>query len=256
MFRYTFVNDTVYSTDDINDITKNLTGAGIAPFQTKDSYTEEDLNGLTAALTTSGTAGDSCRCTKDGNTVKIAEGILYFENGVTLTVDSAGYSVDVPKNSEGYVYAHFDTVTNTADIVFAEELPASGYHVTLAEVSSAGELTDRRTYARSRVPSFGAKTPLHYSVSGGTEYTPDINLSDYCYVMICPFVDSEGYGICGVFDIAANDWLFAGQSAYKTPKVSNGGGRMKPCTVLLLEDGKITLINPQRSYTVMEVYII
>ena len=52
---YSFVDDESYGTEDINNITGELTGAGIAPFPTKDSYSTSDLNGLTSALVGSGT---------------------------------------------------------------------------------------------------------------------------------------------------------------------------------------------------------
>ena len=88
MIKHSFIDNALYGTEDVNNITKNLVGAGIAPFPTKDTYTAEDLNGLTSALVGSGTSLDGCKCTVSGTTVTVAPGIIYFSNGVVMTVDS------------------------------------------------------------------------------------------------------------------------------------------------------------------------
>lgn len=153
---YSFIDNETYGTDDINAITASLTGAGVAPFTSKSSYTAADLNGLTSAITGGGANLGGCLCTKSGTTVTVSEGIIFFENGARLTVDSDGYTVTVPESTAGVIYACFNNSTQTADILFAQTLPTSGYIVKLAAVSATGVLTDCRTYARSKVATFGA----------------------------------------------------------------------------------------------------
>ncbi len=50
---YSFTDNVSYGTEDVNAIARDLTGAGIAPFPTQDTYSTSDLNTLTAALTKS-----------------------------------------------------------------------------------------------------------------------------------------------------------------------------------------------------------
>ena len=37
-FKYSFIDSEVYGTEDVNAITSNLVGAGVAPFLSKESY--------------------------------------------------------------------------------------------------------------------------------------------------------------------------------------------------------------------------
>ena len=159
MIKHSFIDNALYGTEDVNNITKNLVGAGIAPFPTKDTYTAEDLNGLTSALVGSGTSLDGCKCTVSGTTVTVAPGIIYFANGVVMTVDSenggAGHLITVPASTAGYVYAVCNTAVQTAEIKFAAALPISGDYVALCELTADGDIYDKRVFARSKVAYFG-----------------------------------------------------------------------------------------------------
>ncbi|MBE7024242.1 MAG: hypothetical protein E7412_07250, partial [Ruminococcaceae bacterium] len=92
---YSFLDNVSYGTDDINNITRRLVGAGVAPFPAKDSYSTSDLNLLTEAVAASGVMLDGCKCSLlcngDTNEISVAQGIVYFDNGATLEVDSEGF---------------------------------------------------------------------------------------------------------------------------------------------------------------------
>ena len=159
---YSFVDDESYGTEDINNITGELTGAGIAPFPTKDSYSTSDLNGLTSALVGSGTSLDGCKCTysAESGTVTVAQGIIFFGNGTRLRVDADGYSVGVTDGAAGYVYAVCNTAVQTAEIKFAAALPISGDYVALCELTADGNIYDKRVFARSKVATFGTNATM------------------------------------------------------------------------------------------------
>ena len=234
---YSFIDNVSYGTDDVNGITACLTGAGIAPFTSKSAYSTSDFNALTAAVVGSGTSLGGCKCTKSGNTVTVAQGIIYFENGVVLCVDSGKYTVAVTANTAGYVYAYFNNSLQTADIVFGETLPDSGYYVKLAQISTGGALTDCREFARSKAATFGANAAVTKTF---TYQTPtlsagkyiygkisDIDLSKFNYAII-QYVNSDNYGTNAVFDLTANKFLFSVHGNYYDSTV--GYDTNKLCT--------------------------
>ena len=106
--KYNFVDNKVYGPEDINDITRSLVGAGIAPFLAKDNYNVSDLNLLTSALVETGTSLDGCKCSIENvgteeMSAHVAQGLVFFESGVRLEVDVDGYSVSVTPNTSGYI---------------------------------------------------------------------------------------------------------------------------------------------------------
>ncbi|MBQ9736971.1 MAG: hypothetical protein IJV86_01010 [Clostridia bacterium] len=159
-FRYSFVDSAIYGTEDINDITRSLVGAGIAPFLAKDSYNAVDLNSLTSVLVETGTSLDGCKCSIENvgteeMTAYVTQGMVFFESGVRLEVDEDGYSVAVTPNTAGYIYAHYSPSLQKADIVFSAEYPEDGEYVVLAKLGEDGSLKDERIFARSRVATMG-----------------------------------------------------------------------------------------------------
>lgn len=172
---YSFADNTVYGTEDINDITKSLVGAGVAPFVSKDSYNVSDLNAMTSALVGTGVQLEGCKCTVQNKgtqsmSVFVAQGIVFFENGVRLTVDSNGYTIAVSPNTAGVVYAYYNQALQTADIMFAKSLPDSGEYVQLAKISVDGTLSDKREYARAKIATMGSNVAFEGKLVQ-TEYT-------------------------------------------------------------------------------------
>ncbi len=174
-FTYSFVDNQVYGTDDINDITKCLTGAGVAPFAAKESYSVSDLNALTAEVVAAGASLDGCICTAENPgtaemTVTVGRGIVFFESGVRLTVDSDGYTIPVPPNTSGFVFAYFSPTLQKADIIFDAELPSVGEYVLLAEIAVDGNINDRREFARSKIATMGGNAEYSIDESRITVY--------------------------------------------------------------------------------------
>ncbi len=227
--KYSFVDNEIYGTEDVNDIVGCLTGAGVAPFLSKDSYSASDLNSLTEALVAEGTSLDGCKCTiENANTadmqVNVAQGIVFFESGVRLIVDGDGYLLAVQPNTAGYVCAHYSSALQRADIVFVSELPTDGEYVLLAEVSADGKVVDRRIYAKSKIATMGRNVlwerpfeaitpPMQLSETDSfnkTRYAlatiPDVDLSKYKYALLtCP---QSPASVASLYDIENNRYLF------------------------------------------------
>ena len=158
--KYSFVDSVVYGAEDINDITRSITGAGVAPFLSKDSYDVADINVMTQALVEAGVQLDGCKCSiKNAGTaemsVEIAQGIVFFESGVRLEIDAEGFVVAVEPNTAGYVFANYRPALQKAEIAFAAELPDTGETVVLAQVLQNGTIRDIRSFARSKVATVG-----------------------------------------------------------------------------------------------------
>ncbi|MBR2452585.1 MAG: hypothetical protein IKB32_00845 [Clostridia bacterium] len=240
---YSFIDNSIYGPDDINDITKSLTGAGIAPFISKDSYNVSDLNEMTSALVGSGVQLGGCLCSiENAGTADmiatVAQGIVFFESGVRLTVDENGYVLPITPNTAGHIYAHYSPSLQKADIIFGMELPADGESVPLAEVLADGRLLDKRIFAQSKVATFGKNISLSVpfvsidpvlirTVGDGKYYkvasVQGVDLSKFNYAVVT--VDAEPtpeslrittfYDIVrnqGIFSIIDNDSAFAGGS--------------------------------------------
>lgn len=221
---YSFTDNVSYGTEDINSIARDLTGAGIAPFPTQDTYSTSDLNAVTEALVASGVSLGGCLCSKRNNVVSVAQGIIFFENGVRMSVDADGYDIVVPENTQGFIYAYFNALLQIGDIEFAQELPSRDYCVVLAKISSDGTIADKRNYARSKVATFGTnmilereftilETPIPeeeegiYQMLAVTRKLEDVDLSKFNYAIIS--FDEKIYGSKnrGIFDLASGKFL-------------------------------------------------
>ncbi len=203
---YSFVDGASYGPEDINSITSSLVGAGVAPFLTKDSYNVSDLNVLTEALVEEGVQLEGCKCAvsnvgAQNMSVSVGQGIVFFASGARLEVDSDGYTVAVTPNTAGYIYAYFNSALQTADILFAEELPTDGESVVLAQLTVDGVLKDKRVFARSKIGTMGTNialtvgfTPLdepvlYWEAGSLVSYilsrVEDVNLSKFNFAQVC-----------------------------------------------------------------------
>lgn len=163
--KYSFVDSVVYGAEDINDITRSITGAGVAPFLSKDSYDVSDINVMTQALVEAGVQLDGCKCSiKNAGTaemsVEIAQGIVFFESGVRLEIDAEGFVVAVEPNTAGYVFANYRPALQKAEIAFAAEIPDTGETVVLAQVLQNGTIRDIRSFARSKIATVGTNVMI------------------------------------------------------------------------------------------------
>ena len=250
--KYSFVDNAVYGIEDINDITKSIVGAGIAPFVSKDSYNVSDLNVLTSALVEAGTQLDGCKCSVENAgttemTVKVSQGVIFFESGVRMTVDEEGYTVSVTPNTAGYVFAHYNPSLQKADIVFDAELPTDGEYVNLAKISADGTISDKRDFARSKVGTLGENCAVSFTASSENNYRYSGDLSRFNYALLLG-VYSSGYTYYGAFDISAGKMIYGlraeggappGWTGYSSPYYKGYiGTKMDNLTIQII-DGEL-----------------
>ena len=164
----------VYSAADINQITKNITGGGIAPFVSDSTYSTTELNSLTQAIVQSGTSLDGLKVTYNAEeqTINIAQGICFFDNGASMSVDSEGVSLPYTAANITYVYAKYDEALNTCDFYADTTAPPASdasvgiYVVKLATVGADGVVEDLRTLSKIKVASDAPHTTetVHVSI--------------------------------------------------------------------------------------------
>lgn len=222
---FSFVDNEVYGTEDINAITKDLTGAGIAPFPTQESYNVSDLNTVTSAVVGTGVSLDGCKCTVVSMSdsyivVSVSPGIIYFSDGARVRIDNDGYSLTIASGKEIYIYAYYSKSLQNADIVAdTTNAPESGEAIILAEISAEGVLVDRRMFARSKVATFGSNTtfetaftypddPIYDEGKGMYEfgYVEGVDLSKFNYALIS-YNMTSGYNVTkcyGTFNLMSN----------------------------------------------------
>ncbi len=163
--KYSFVDNAVYGTQDVNDIARSLVGAGVAPFLSKSSYNVSNLNAMTSALVGTGVQLNGCKVIVQNTsseimTVTVSQGIIFFESGVRLEVDSAGYVILAQPTISGFVFAHYNPSLQMAEIRFEAQLPNVGETVLLSKIKD-GVATDKRTFAQSKVATLGKNVKLN-----------------------------------------------------------------------------------------------
>lgn len=186
--KYSFVDSSLYGTEDINDITRCLTGAGVMPFTSKDSYNLSDLNALTSALVGAGTELEGCKVSALNTgtmdmAISVAPGIIFFESGVRMEIDKDGYAFGITPNTRGYVFAHFSPALQKAEILFETELSGDGECVVLAMISDDGKIRDERKFARAKVATMGKNVTRQVSFAEISPKLVDLGNSQRTYIM-------------------------------------------------------------------------
>lgn len=155
----TFHDNAVYGASDINDALAQLVTSGIAdPFTDGAPYNAKKLNGIIYAVSSAGVVpatDSSCKCTVDktAHTVHIAPGTAFFDDGSRITFDIEGETLSYAAGIKQYVYLMSAPAENRCYPVCSATEP-SGDYVMLAEISPDGTLTDKRTYARGKLPGY------------------------------------------------------------------------------------------------------
>lgn len=148
-YRYSFADNVTYGTDDINGAISRLTTSGVTFYPTDENLTDA-MNTITSDITSGGVefVPESCLVKVENEEVKISSGTVFFDDGVSLVIDSAG--VSLPYASGAYVYACRDVGLNSCDIRITKELPEKNY-VLFAYIDDGGAVHDKRQYAVSKV---------------------------------------------------------------------------------------------------------
>ena len=154
-----YFDNAVYGASDLNESLSRLVTSGVADvFADGVAYNATHLNEV---ITMNGSAGVvpttvtelKCSINTEAQTVTIAAGTAFFNNGSSITVDAEGVTLPYADDCVNYVYVVSDLSENRCYPMCSTQAP-QGDFVMLAEISADGALTDKRTYARGKLPGY------------------------------------------------------------------------------------------------------
>ena len=160
-FHYSFCDDAVYTAADVNQITKRLVTKGVADVFTDGTpYNLSAINSMGTLLYTAGTVPETDTSlqvikTEDGK-IQILPGMAFFADGAVIEVEAGGHILTPIPGVKNFVYLKNDLVnSNTCYPALSSEEP-EGDVVLLCEIDENGVITDKRTYARGKLPGYAS----------------------------------------------------------------------------------------------------
>lgn len=199
-YESSFFDNQIIGVDHLNKLAQRFVTSGIADqFENGIPYNVSKINDIIVANGSSGVVPSSVNTLKvtksGGSSVLINIGTAFFHNGATIDVtepETLSYSPGVPN----YVYLKCDTALNRAFPACTTNEP-TGDFVLLAEISSSGEITDKRTYAKGKLPGYqsnsNTRLDFNISISGnkdgqfydytGLSYDIDLGVNNYSYLV-------------------------------------------------------------------------
>jgi len=158
-YKFTFADNEVYTATDVNKITQRLVTSGVEDvFADGVAYNVSKFNEAGKLLYTSGTVPESCNSLKveklSDSEILINPGYAFFSDGAVIEIEAGGESLPFVSGSKNYVYLLNDLInTNRCYPACSIDEP-TGDFVPLAEIDENGEITDKRTYAKGKLPGY------------------------------------------------------------------------------------------------------
>ena len=158
-YKYSFADNEIYSAEDLNSITKRLVTSGIEDlFEDGTAYNVSQFNEQGKLLYTSGIVPETCMTLKvvpDGEgKVLINPGKAFFDDGAVIEIEAGGETLSYVADTVNYVYLKNDLLNSNVCYPICSTEEPSGDYVLLAEINETGEITDKRTYAKGRLPGY------------------------------------------------------------------------------------------------------
>ena len=153
---YKFVDNAVYSAEDVKDTFQCLTVDGTDIF-TNTGNVLEDLNNAVNTFSSAGVETflpDACAVVKQDNIYKISSGTVFLQNGMTVTVDDSGQEIVIPQNTACHVYV--TEAENGPFVVSVNTVPEGA--VPLADINVEGEILDTRVFAEAKMADTGGNS--------------------------------------------------------------------------------------------------
>ena len=161
-YKFGFFDNQLIGVDNLNEITSRLVSGGISAVYSGVDFNVSDINNSNKAVLTGGVVPESDLSLKvtslgDGYYL-INPGLCFFDNGTTMEILSGGERVSVLYGTTRYIYLVSDANKMECFVEVAEKEKQSGEFVLLAVVNADGTITDKRAYAKGRVPGFYASS--------------------------------------------------------------------------------------------------
>lgn len=209
-YKYSFCDNMEYGAEDVNGIVQRLVASGVAdPFADGVAYNASKLNDVNYTVYDPGVVPSSVttlQVTKQSDgVVSVAPGLAFFANGSTIEVTSAE-TLSYEQGVKNYVYVKQDLAAQNRNYPACTTSAPAGDFVLLAEISADGTVTDKRKYARGKVPGYQSNANVCLVVeksfrfdmsegdpSSGTEtFDIDMGANNYSYVFSVDSGSTQG----------------------------------------------------------------
>lgn len=161
-YKYSFFDNQTVGVDHLNEITKRVVSGGISAVYSGVDFNVSDINDTNKAILTGGVVPETdtnLKVTAIGSgRYLINPGLCFFNNGTTMEVLSGGEEISAPLGTKRYVYLVSDANKMACFVEILTSPKQTGEFLLLAVINADGTITDKRTYARGKVPGFYAST--------------------------------------------------------------------------------------------------
>ena len=208
-YKFTFADNAVYTSTDVNNITKRLVTSGVEDCFSDDvAYNVSKFNDIGKLIYTKGTVPESfssLRVEKVSDTeILINPGTAFFSDGAVIEIEAGGETLTTTPGCKNFVYLKNDLAEKNICYPVCSESKPTGDYVLLAEIDENGEVVDKRTFAKGKVPGYQsvAGEPLFFketvkavltdSCNGNGHAEFDIGNNSYKYIICTNLLTDEG----------------------------------------------------------------
>jgi len=269
-YKYSFADNEIYSANDLNAITKRLVTAGVEDsFSDGVAYNVSRFNEAGKLLYTSGVVPQTCRTLKvqsaGENKILINPGVAFFNDGSVIEVEAGGETLEFVIGLKNYVYLKNDLLNTNMCCPCCTTDEPSGDYVLLAEIDEEGNISDKRTYAKGKLPGYQSvaentmriketvSVDIQSSIGGSQSISFDIGNNNYKKIMVITEPEGPELGAIGYYDIEKGKYFSfvatsgaqgygACDASYSVGQlyISNYGGKYI-VLVFSISDGVITV---------------
>lgn len=226
-YKYSFADNEAYGASDINAITKRLVTSGIEDsFADGVAYNVSNLNEMGKVIYTQGVVPESCLTLKvvaaSEGKILINPGLAFFADGSVIEIADGGEEMSYVTGAINYVYLKNDLLNMNVSYPYCGTEAPEGDYVMLAEISESGAISDKRTYARGKLPGYQSvasntmilndkiylenTTPYkRLSLSGSATF--DIGENNFEYILTYVKSDSQTHPCLGIYDVVNCSYL-------------------------------------------------
>jgi len=155
-YTYSFFDNQTIGAADLNKLAKRFASEGVADmFKDGVPYNISILNAIISANVSDGTVPETDTSLKviiSNSKAFISAGTAIFADGTVMEVDAEGISLPFISGKTNYIYLISDTSSNSCRAECTQS-KLSGNVLLLATIDEKGKVTDKRKYAKGKIPS-------------------------------------------------------------------------------------------------------
>lgn len=227
-YKFSFADNEVYSATDVNNITKRLVTSGVEDsFSDGVAYNVSRFNEAGKLLYTAGVVSEDCntlKVTKANDTeILINPGTAFFNDGAVIEIEAGGEILSFVSGSKNYVYLKNMLLDENRCYPCVSVNEPTGDYVLLAEIDENGEITDKRTYAKGKLPGYQSVAGNVMRIQDSIQVTQesnsktfDIGNNNFEYILAYVERDTNTLPCLGIYDIANQSYLGFGSYSEDT----------------------------------------